>query len=129
MQRLADGSTLVNYGTSNSSLVLFNIHNPGKKKLFEIEFSDTLRSYRVYHYLKLPKGLTRPTITTVYKDGKMFLVTESGHSSYQWNTGARSHMIEVKETGIYKVWVTTGRGGWLSSREFVVRALVKEPSH
>ncbi|MDI1355451.1 MAG: aryl-sulfate sulfotransferase [bacterium] len=125
VQRLSEGNTLINYGTSNSSTVLFNIHTTAGKNIFEISFSDTLRSYRVYHSPKLPWALKRPTITFIVKNGKQFLSAENGYSSYQWNTGARTQTIEVTQPGSYCVWVPAGKGGLTSSLFFTV----KKPTH
>jgi len=121
VQKIANGNTLVNYGKSNLSLTIFSLLSPQKKKLFEVSSKDTVRSYRVYHYLKLPFALKRPHIKSFVKDGKTILDAGANHASYRWNNGAQGKFLEVKKTGEYFVWVPVGDGGFIRSEKIVVK--------
>jgi hypothetical protein len=123
VQRLSNGNTLVNYGTSPQSRTLFNVVKPSGSKVFEIIFQDTLSSYRAFNYPFLPWKLKRPIITCFKKNQKLFLDAGSGHSAYRWSTGDTTQTISVSQTGDFSVFVPISKGGFISSEIFSIKDL------
>jgi hypothetical protein len=120
VMRLANGNTLVNFGTSSDNNLLFAVMDKKGKKIISVNFTDTLRSYRVYNYFKIPFRIPRPVIKSYVKNGKTWLEASEGYETYWWNTGERSRRIEASGNGKHYVWVPAGKGGWVSSNRIVV---------
>ena len=118
-QRLDNGNTLVNYGLLTNSNVVFNVVGTAGNKVFEIQFDDSLTSYRSFYYPALPWQLGRPAITCFQSGGQYFLEAEGGHNSYLWSTGEISQTIAVGTAGTFFVFVPKGQG-FVSSEPVVV---------
>lgn len=115
VQRLSNGNTLVNYGMVTELKKMFDVVNKNGQLVFTLEFPDSLRSYRVFNYDKLPWNLKRPNVYCKSIGGKYFLETEAGYSSYKWSTGETTQQIEITKSGNYSVFVPKGLGGFISS--------------
>lgn len=123
VQRLANGNTLVDYGNLVNQNRIFNVVEPGGTKVFEIAFSDTLRSYRAFNYPALPWDLKRPVISCNFNGTQAYLDAGAGHASYLWNTGATTQTIALSTAGNYSVRVPKGQGGFLYSAPYAVSNL------
>jgi hypothetical protein len=112
VQRLDNGNTLINYGHTSNSQVMFNIIDRNGKKLFEILQSDTFRVYRVYS-VSLPQlNKQRPRIRSrVDVNDGIYLSTATGHQKYLWSTGDTTQSIKVKNKGVYFVYVSQPHNG------------------
>ncbi|MBL7909594.1 MAG: aryl-sulfate sulfotransferase [Bacteroidia bacterium] len=122
-QRLPNGNTLINYGMLNNLNHVFNVVKPSGAKVFEIVFTDTLRSYRAFNYLTLPWALKRPVISCALSGTQTVLDAGSGYASYLWNTGATTQTIVATNTGTFSVFVPKGQGGFISAPTFTVSNL------
>jgi hypothetical protein len=121
VQRLANGNTLVNYGSGTLSRVLFNVVKPSGKKVFEIIFKDSIGTYRTYAYENLPWALKQPEINTRYLNGSLYLDAGEGYEEYTWSTGEKTQKIQVKNNGSYFVFVPDGKGGFISSQHLEIK--------
>jgi hypothetical protein len=119
VQRLANGNTLVNYGNTPNSNIMFNVVDPAGNKIFELTFDDTLRSYRAFNYPQLPWTLSRPVITCSMS-GNQLLLDAGNYAGYQWSTGDSTQIIAVNTPGTYAVFVPDGHGGFISSDFLVI---------
>ena len=117
--RREDGKTLIDYGMLNKGNTLFNVVSPDGEKYFEVQFADTLVSYRSFYYASLPWSLNRPVIQCFESDGQYFLDAGEGHAIYRWSTGANTRVIPVNQAGQYYVYVPKGEG-FVSSEIFEV---------
>lgn len=115
VQRLANGNTLINYGTLNNLYHVFNVVKPSGAKIFEIKFTDSLRSYRSFNYPVLPWDLNRPAINCNVNNGQVILDSGSGYGSYSWSNGATTQTIVAINSGTYSVFVPKGQGGFISA--------------
>lgn len=122
-QRLPNGNTLIDYGMLNNTNSIFNVVTASGSKVFEIAFTDTLRSYRSFNYATLPWNLKRPVIGCNSSGGQLYLDAGSGYSSYLWSNGATTQTMAVVSTGTFLVWVPKGQGGFISSEKFTVNDL------
>jgi hypothetical protein len=120
VQRLPNGNTLIDYGVTSHEPRLFDVVDPSGNIVFEIQFADTLRSYRAFNYQTMPWQLPRPEITCVRIGNQNFLDAGPGYSSYQWSTGATTEMIPVTTTDTFTVFVPIGQGGFIRSLDFIV---------
>lgn len=123
-QRLPNGNSLLNYGTLNNLNHVFNVVKPTGAKVFEIVFTDTLRSYRSFNYPILPWDLKRPVINCATSGTQTLLDAGSGHTSYLWNTGATTQTILATNTGTFSVFVSKGQGGFISAPTFTLTNLI-----
>lgn len=123
VQRLPNGNTLINYGMLNNRNQMFNVVTSAGIKVFEIIFSDTLRSYRAFNYPSLPWALKRPVISCNTSGGQTYLDAGAGYGSYLWSNGATTQTISVSSTGAYTVWVSKGQGGFISSEKYTITDL------
>ena len=114
---------MANYGLADNLNQAFEVVNPSGEKVFELVFTDFLRTYRAFNYPDLPWDLHRPVISCTLVDGQYFLDAGSGHSNYLWSTGATTQMIPVTASGSYSVFVPKGIGGFVSSESFVISDL------
>lgn len=117
VQRLANGNTLVNYGMIDS-ITLFNVVKSSGEKVFELNFTDGLRSYRVFNYDTLPWNLNRPEISCTEISGQYYLDAGSGYAAYKWSNGANTQTIPITAVGNYSVFVPKGTGGFIRSETF-----------
>jgi hypothetical protein len=95
VQSLDDGNTLINYGTSDSSKVMFNVVDSKGTKKFEIVFKDTLRTYRAYKYDSLGFLLQRPGIIVTGSAGAYVLEATGDFHSYYWSNGKSGRSIRL----------------------------------
>jgi hypothetical protein len=122
-QRLSNGNTLTDWGgITNNVNALFNVVTPGGNKIFEIVFSDTLRSYRAFNFSPT-WSFKQPTITCNYNGTQYYLDAGPGYSSYLWSTGATSQTIAISLPGDYYVFVPYGSGGKVSSEWYSVTSV------
>ncbi len=120
VKRLGNGNTIINYGMSSNSSVMFNVVTPPGDKVFEIVFKDTLRAYRVLNYTKLPWKIKQPVITCSCNNQKVMLNAEKGHTNYMWSTGAITQSIEITSPGSYSVFVPSKNDGFIASEVYVI---------
>jgi hypothetical protein len=123
-QRLANGNTLIDWGGALplAQTTSFTEVDQNGKIVLELDIiPNRYISYRALKY-KLPFELRRPEIQCD-SVGKT-LSAPTGYSNYDWNTGATTRQIVVKDTGTYQVWVNQGIG-FISSLEFRVDELDK----
>lgn len=76
MQRLPGGNTLVDFGMTSMENRLFDVVDPAGNTVFEIQFADTLRSYRAFNFA-LPWQLPRPQITCTTIGTQTYLTPEA----------------------------------------------------
>lgn len=119
-QRLPNGNSLINFGSDPAVYQVFDVVDAAGNKIFEIQFADTLRSYRAFNYPSLPLQLPRPQITCTTIASQVYLDAGSGYASYLWSTGATTQMIPVTTADTFSVWVSIGAGGFIRSDYFVV---------
>jgi len=123
VQRLANGNTLVDYGSVNNENLVFNVINPSGSKVFEIAFQDTLGSYRSFNYFELPFWLHRPVLTCFSSQGKYYLDAGAGHGKYIWSNGDTTQTVQVQSNDTLSVYVPVGKdgnGGLIRSVDFIV---------
>ena len=120
VQRLSNGNTLIDYGITTSENRLFDVVDPAANKIFEIEFADTLRSYRAFDFLTMPWQLPRPVINCVTIGNQSYLDAGAGHTKYLWSTGDTTQMIPVTAADTFSVFVSIGAGGFIRSENFIV---------
>lgn len=120
VQRLSNGNTLINYGRYFNSNTVFNVVTPSGGKVFEIAFTDTLRTYRAFNYPTLPWDLKRPVVSCYSSGGLFYLDAGPGHLSYKWSNGATTQTIQVTAAGDYQVVVPKGQNGFIYSETFTV---------
>ena len=126
VQRLADGSTLINYGSSNKSRTLFSVLSPLGEKYFEMFFKDNRRSYRVFNYKDLKFAVKRPAIKTFKKNGQLYLDAGKGYSAYLWSNGASTRIIPAKANAVYFVGVPANDGGYIVSPPYTTEEKSKK---
>lgn len=118
-QRLSNGNTLINYGLTVDSRLLFNVVSPDNRAVFALSFDDTLRSYRVYHYDDLPWRLNRPRVVCYDSGGTRYLDAGPGHSRYLWSTGDTTRNLAVVRSDTFVVFVPRG-AGMIASEPYIV---------
>lgn len=116
-QRLKNGNTLLNYGriSNNSANVTFEEVNHKGEPVIEVSFSDTIGSYRAFHYKKLPFKLPQPKVIKTKESNTTYLQVQTAASSFKWNNGETTQRIKVTQPGSYFVYVPVGDGGFISS--------------
>lgn len=120
-QRLANGNTLIDFGMTALENRLFDVVDSSGNKIFELEFADTLRSYRVFNFLTTPWQFPRPQITCFTVGNQSYLDAGSGHSGYLWSNGATTQTIPITVADTFSVWVPVGDGGgFIRSEDFIV---------
>jgi hypothetical protein len=129
VQRLKNGNTVVCYGRSNTMQAMFSVVNPKNEKNFEIAFTDTLRSYRVYFYDKLPWKLHRPEISCYRENDQLYLDAGGGYKSYKWSTGENTQKIRINAPGTYFVFVPIGTEGFISSVDYTIKDISDCSNH
>lgn len=122
-QRLPNGNSLIDFGFTPIENRLFSVVDPLGNKIFEIEFADTLRSYRAFNYQEMPWQLPRPHVACTTINSQVYLDAGSGYANYLWSTGATTQMIPVTSTDTFSVWVSIGDGGFIRSEDFIVSSL------
>ncbi|MEI6021296.1 MAG: aryl-sulfate sulfotransferase [Bacteroidota bacterium] len=125
VQCLENGNYLINYGSSNVSPVAFNVVDANYNKVFEVQFNDTLRSYRAFNYLNLPWQFKRPNVMVKKLNGKYLLSAESDDTSFHWSTGQNTREIEVFKNGRYQVFVPYGEGGFIGSEIIEINTFIQ----
>jgi len=122
MQRLPNGNTLINYGkiANGTPNITFEEVTTTKKKVISLSFSDTVGSYRAFHYSQLPFTIHQPIVKAKIKNGRYYLRVTKPHSGYSWSNGLNSQEIEITQPGKYYVYVPYGDGGWISSKLIIV---------
>lgn len=121
VQSITSQHYLVNYGNSNSLPELFEVIGKSGKAVMTVCFSDSLRSFRVYHYTQVPITLARPVITSFVKDGVTWLDAGAGGGEYYWSDGSTGRMIQAKGRSSYFVWTALSDGGYIVSKPFMVQ--------
>jgi hypothetical protein len=119
VQRLSNGNTLIDFGITTLENRVFDVVDSSGNKIFELEFADTLRSYRVFNF-NLPWQLPRPQITCAVISNQAYLDAGSGYASYLWSNGATTQTIPVTTADTFSVWVPVGVGGFIRSDFFIV---------
>ncbi|MCB9166078.1 MAG: aryl-sulfate sulfotransferase [Flavobacteriales bacterium] len=120
VQRLSDGSTLIGWGALSPANSLFDVYAPDSTLVREVRFTDTLVTYRAFHFDALPFQLHRPEITCMGQDTTYLLTADAGWSSYVWSTGATGPTTTVAAYDTVYVEVSPGPGsGWVRSEPFV----------
>lgn len=122
-QRLKNGNTLINFGKIQNGHpnIIFEEVNKKGKVIFSLSHSDTMGSYRAFHYKELPKNIKLPEIVKNKQNGQLLLTLKNKYQSYLWSNGATSNEITVDKPGVYFVYVSTGNGGFLSSRKITIK--------
>lgn len=123
VQRLSNGNTLISYGRSVKSPVLFSVLTPEGKKNFEMQLNGGRLTYRAFNYPDVTFKVKRPVIKIVRKDGKVYLDAGKGYKSYLWSTGEKTRMISIKAKGSYKVYTPAQDEGWIGSLPYVMSDL------
>ncbi|PBQ32281.1 hypothetical protein CNR22_11025 [Sphingobacteriaceae bacterium] len=123
VQRLANGNTLVGYGRTNKSPVLFTLLTPDGKKNFEMQLAGGRLTYRAFNFSGITFKVKRPVIRTVRKEGMLYLDAGKGYKSYLWSTGETTRIIAAKANGTYKAFIPSQDGGWIGSLPHVVSDL------
>ncbi len=119
-QRLANGNTIIGWGGLRNANVTFSAFKPDGNLVMEINFPDTLFTYRAFNYPSLPWQLNRPVITCRDSAGFHFLEAPTGHASYLWSTGSAARSIQVSVPDTYYVFVPYGQGGHISSERAII---------
>lgn len=116
-QRLKNGNTLLNYGriSNNSANVTFEEVNRKGQPVIQVSFTDTIGSYRAFHYKKLPFKLPQPKVIKTKEGDGLYLQVQAGASSFKWSTGETTQRIQITQPGNYFVYVPIGDGGYISS--------------
>jgi len=114
VQRLENGSTLVNYGNSTSK-TMFTVVGPNKEKTFEITFDDTLKTYRAFFYDEKNLQLKRPVIRTRNAENERYLEAAQFGANYIWSTGEKIPRIKISKPGKYYLIQILDSGGYIYS--------------
>lgn len=120
MRRLDNGSSLIGWGKLHNMNTTFSSVASNGNLIMEINFPDSLSTYRVFNYPALPWQLNRPVITCRDSAGSFFLDAPKGYSSYLWQNGSTLSSIPLNAADTYYVFVPYGQGGFISSERFVV---------
>lgn len=126
VQKFSKGNTLVCFGRCALSPVIFTVLDVKGNKCFEMEFIDTLRSYRVFNYPDFNPNIKRPQIKKYIKNYVEILEAIGGTGNYLWSNGETSKSIEPKTPGIYSVYSALPDGGYLVSLPIIVYPRVKK---
>jgi hypothetical protein len=110
---------LINYGNCyrpNPSIVLID----SLGNLFtEINFTDSVFSYRSFYYDSIPFNFKRPQINCINDGPNIVLSAPAGYSKYIWSTGETSQSIRINTIDTFQVWVNYGIG-MLGSEPFII---------
>jgi hypothetical protein len=120
MRRMENGNNLIGWGRLNNRNTCFTAVKPDGGLIMDIQFTDSLFSYRAFNYPSLPWQLHRPVLSCRDSAGTFFLEAPAGYASYQWSTGAVTRSISISAVDTYYVFVPYGQGGFISSERFVV---------
>jgi hypothetical protein len=120
VQRLPNGTTLVDYGLLSKNRQVFDIVDSARNNLFGLGFIDSFISYRAFNYDHLPWQLKRLEITCNETGGKYYLGAGGGHSTYRWSNGDTSQLTEITKADTLFVFVPFGDGGYIRSESFIV---------
>lgn len=121
IQELPGNHVLVDYGRNYITAPMFNVVHRSGKKVFEICFKDSLKSYRTYFYPELPWKLNRPVVEISKQNDKTVLTAPEGHKEYFWCDGQTGREIVVTKAGDYYVMVPVGNGGYIASEPIEVK--------
>jgi hypothetical protein len=119
-QRLQNGNTVIGWGGLLNSNVTFSTVKADGSLIMEINFPETLYTYRALNYPELPWSLARPLINCFDSTGSHYLDAGAGYSSYLWSTGAVTQLIQITEPDTYYVFVPYGSGGYISSERVII---------
>lgn len=119
-RRLANGNSIIGWGRLQNRNVMFSTVKPDGGLIMEVQFTDSLFSYRAFNYPSLPWQLRRPQITCRDSAGGSYLDAPSGHASYMWSTGSTARSIRVTAADTYYVFVPYGQGGYISSERIII---------
>jgi hypothetical protein len=125
VQRLRNGNTLVNYGNSSSN-TMFTVVEPSGKKVFEITFDDTLRTYRAFNYPENTLQLKRPLVQLKKANSTYQLETKDVYNKLLWSTGEQMATIKIKNPGKYQAYVPIGNGGFIASEPIIITSNMLE---
>lgn len=122
VQRLSNGNTLIDFGNLNTNIdqPAFEVVDSSGQKVFEVNFADTLLTYRGFNFDSLPFQFPRPEISCSETGGIGYLDAGANYSSYKWSNGETSRIIALSNIGEYSVFVPAGDSGFISSIPFVV---------
>jgi hypothetical protein len=120
VQRLQSGNTLIDFGITPMENRVFDVVDSSGNKIFELQFNDTSRSYRVFNYPIMPWQFPRPQITCFTVGNQSYLDAGSGYGGYRWSTGATTQTIPIATADTFSVWVPIGAGGFIRSEFFIV---------
>ncbi len=120
VQRLSNSNTVISWGGMANGNVTFSNVKPDGSPVMEINFPDTMFTYRAFNYLTLPWSLNRPVISCYDSSNSHYLDAGAGYSSYKWSTGAVSRLIQISVPDTYYVFVPYGSGGYISSERVII---------
>ncbi len=121
MQRLPNGSSLVDFGKVANDNIMFELVNARNEPVFSIQFDDSLSTYRAYHYPASAIQLKRPVIKATQVGNAWELDAGAGYRSCHWSNGRASRKIKVGEPGNYFVDVPIGNGGFIRSKVYGIK--------
>lgn len=110
---------LINYGNNYRPNPSFLLTDANGNILTEMNFRDSVMSYRSFYYDDIPFTFQRPQISCNNTGSQIELSAPIGHTNYVWSTGETSSTIVVNTTDTFQVWVDHGMG-MLGSEPFIV---------
>lgn len=124
-QKLPGRNSLISYGRSPKSKIVFNAVYTNGRPFFEVSSPDSLCSYRAANYLRLPAELPQPEISLQKENNTTVLSAPEGFSAYYWSTGEKTRSITIRKNGIYSVAVPFGPDGYLHAKPFEITSFTR----
>lgn len=115
---------LVHYGLNYRPKPSFVRTDNAGNLLSELNFADSVMSYRSYLFDLPVDNIQRPAVTCSQNNGIITLFAPQGYERYEWSTGETAASIAIQAPGTYQVWVNHGKG-MLGSEPYFIQDLTQ----
>jgi hypothetical protein len=118
-QTTQDRQHLVNYGLNFRPDPSFVLVDDDGDLLAELNFPDSVVSYRSFIFDIPFQHFDRPDIACLQQEGSAVLSAPPGFDRYEWSNGSTSETTVVDQPGVYQVWGSHGIG-MIGSEPFII---------